>query len=616
MPKVTPANAARGSIAQLTEGAADPTTGRPTWRLSIHPARAGTMAGVLTGATVPTMVDALQLQRHRRLLDAIAEAPAVRPRSTTSRRSRSRSRPRTPAATPSVFLVHAMGAGHADDYPERERGRHGVRRRGRARDPPHRLPGRRRAPTGAIATPAQPAAHRRDPRGDGPIDGKYRVEAMLGAGGMGVVVAATHVHLGTTVAIEDAAPAEAALLPEMARRFLREARAPQPAAQRARVRRALDVGQLPTGEPFIVMEMLHGRDLASQVQAQGPLSVADATTYVLQACEAVAEAHALGMVHRDLKPANLMLTRRSDGAPHVKVLDFGIATAATGDLDGGLTRADVAMGSPGYMSPEQLRSAKSVDARSDVWSLGVTLYELVAGVAPFAGDSVSSIAIAVATEEPAPLRRRARRVRRGRRALPAQAAVRALCLDRRARRRARTIRARRRRPRDARRERGPGVDVAPTLMGESELAAARAAATILAAPRVRAVDVVPGRAGVHEWRAGRGRPIACASRRAPRGCPRCSACSPPPRSRSRRTRRCRCELQHLEAARALRGRGNGRLGRRERGGDGAARIVEILARSRAKLSASGRPAMRVATAANSARASRSAPALTASRAAR
>jgi serine/threonine-protein kinase len=110
------------------------------------------------------------------------------------------------------------------------------------------------------------------------------------------------------------------------------------------------------------------------------------------------------MVHRDLKPANLMLTHRSDGTPHVKVLDFGIATPATGDVDGGLTRADVAMGSPGYMSPEQLRSAKSVDARSDIWSLGITLYELVSGMAPFTGDSVSAIAIAVATEEPAPLR--------------------------------------------------------------------------------------------------------------------------------------------------------------------------------------------------------------------
>ena len=236
---------------------------------------------------------------------------------------------------------------------------------------------------------------------DGLIDGKYRVEAVLGAGGMGVVVAASHVHLGTTVAIKTLRP-EAAIQPEMARRFLREARA----ASRLRsnhVCRALDVGQMPTGEPYIVMEMLHGRDLASQVQAQGPLSVAEASAYVLQACEAVAEAHSLGMVHRDLKPANLMLTRRSDGSPHVKVLDFGIATSATGDIDGGLTRSDVAMGSPGYMSPEQLRSAKSVDARSDIWSLGVTLYELVTGMVPFCGDSVSSIAIAVVTEEPAPL---------------------------------------------------------------------------------------------------------------------------------------------------------------------------------------------------------------------
>ncbi len=235
----------------------------------------------------------------------------------------------------------------------------------------------------------------------GLIDGKYRVEAVLGSGGMGVVVAASHVHLGTTVAIKTLRP-EAARLPEMTGRFLREARA----ASRLRsehVCRALDVGQMPNGDPFIVMEMLHGEDLASVVRTRGPLAIADGATYVLQACEAVAEAHALGMVHRDLKPANLMLTRRGDGSPHVKVLDFGIATSPTGDIDGGLTRADVAMGSPGYMSPEQLRSAKSVDARSDIWSLGVTLYELVSGMAPFCGDSVSAIAIAVATEEPARL---------------------------------------------------------------------------------------------------------------------------------------------------------------------------------------------------------------------
>jgi serine/threonine-protein kinase len=286
----------------------------------------------------------------------------------------------------------------------------------------------------AVAKPAQlsgrprPISHsdeeptwaERQPGSPTLIDGKYRVEAVLGSGGMGVVVAASHIHLGTTVAIKTLRP-DAAINPEMAMRFQREARA----ASRLRsdhVCKAIDVGQMPTGEPFIVMEMLHGRDLASLVSADGPMPVADAAFYLLQACEAIAEAHALGMIHRDLKPANLMLTQRSDGAPHIKVLDFGIATSATGDIDGNLTRADVAMGSPGYMSPEQLRSAKSVDARSDIWSIGVTLYELVSGYPPFSGDSVSSIAIAVATEEPEPLQG----------VPPAFAAVIARCLKKKA----------------------------------------------------------------------------------------------------------------------------------------------------------------------------------------
>nr|HEX4318951.1 serine/threonine-protein kinase [Kofleriaceae bacterium] len=225
------------------------------------------------------------------------------------------------------------------------------------------------------------------------VDGKYRIDGVLGSGGMGVVVAATHVRLGTQVAIK-LLRRDAATLPDIAQRFLREARA----ASRLRsghVCKALDVGQLATGEPYIVMERLTGSDLHSTVRTHGALAPVTAAAYILQACEALDEAHALGMIHRDLKPANLMLSHTPQAAPHVKVLDFGLATAASDDVDGQLTRANVTMGSPHYMPPEQLRSARAADARSDIWALGVTLYELVTGAPPFRGDTISALSLAI-----------------------------------------------------------------------------------------------------------------------------------------------------------------------------------------------------------------------------
>ena len=233
------------------------------------------------------------------------------------------------------------------------------------------------------------------------IDGKYRVEALIGEGGMGRVVAATHLAIGSTVAIK-ILKKEALATPEVPKRFLREARA----AGRLRsehVVKVIDLGTLPTGEPFMVMEMLHGKDLGQHLDIGGPIPIPFAVECVVQACEGLAEAHSHGMVHRDIKPANLFVTNRPNGAPLVKVLDFGIATAAAGDFDHRLTATQSVMGSPSYMSPEQLRAARDVDARSDIWALGVTLYEVISGKQPFVGASLTALSISIVSDPHRPL---------------------------------------------------------------------------------------------------------------------------------------------------------------------------------------------------------------------
>jgi serine/threonine protein kinase len=231
---------------------------------------------------------------------------------------------------------------------------------------------------------------------------KYRVDGVLGIGGMGVVVAATHLALGHRVAIKFLLP-DAVRTPAALERFAREARA----AARLRsdhAARVLDVGTLANGAPYMVMEFLEGSDLGALVQERGALRIDDAIEYVLQACDAIAEAHALGIVHRDLKPRNLFLTRKTSGAPYVKVLDFGISklTTITGQ-DHSLTKTSDVMGSPNYMAPEQIRSSKDVDERTDVWALGVILYELITGRVPFLADTVPQLCALVLEMQPTPL---------------------------------------------------------------------------------------------------------------------------------------------------------------------------------------------------------------------
>jgi serine/threonine protein kinase len=248
------------------------------------------------------------------------------------------------------------------------------------------------------------AEQRMTPVNEGEIlAGKYRVERVLGVGGMGVVVAALHIALDERVAIKFLLP-EALTNAEAVARFAREARAAVKIKSQ-HVARVIDVGTLETGAPYMVMEFLKGQDLSNHLRANGALPIADAVDYVLQACEALAEAHALGIVHRDLKPANLFLTTLADGSPCVKVLDFGISKvtnpAASGP-DLGMTKTQAVMGSPLYMSPEQMASSRDVDGRADIWAMGTILYELVTGRVPFNADTMPQLCAMILQYPPDP----------------------------------------------------------------------------------------------------------------------------------------------------------------------------------------------------------------------
>jgi eukaryotic-like serine/threonine-protein kinase len=237
------------------------------------------------------------------------------------------------------------------------------------------------------------------------LAGKYRVERVLGVGGMGVVVAALHIALDERVAIKFLLP-EALGNPEAVARFAREARAAVKIKSQ-HVARVSDVGVLESGAPYMVMEYLQGQDLSQRLRDGGAFAVQEAVDFVLQASEALAEAHALGMVHRDLKPANLFLTRLADGSHCVKVLDFGISKVTSPSSSGqdfGMTKTQAVMGSPLYMSPEQMASSRDVDGRTDIWALGTILYELLTGRVPFLGDTMPQLCAMILQERPPPAR--------------------------------------------------------------------------------------------------------------------------------------------------------------------------------------------------------------------
>ncbi|MDP9152426.1 MAG: serine/threonine protein kinase, partial [Myxococcota bacterium] len=229
------------------------------------------------------------------------------------------------------------------------------------------------------------------------LAGKYRIQRVLGVGGMGVVVAAHHEQLDQGVAIKFVR-SDALANADAVERFLREARAAAK-LRSEHAARVLDVGTLESGVPYMVMELLEGSDLAQVLEARGPLPVDLAADWIVQACEAVAEAHAAGIVHRDLKPQNLFLARTVGGAEKVKVLDFGVAKSTTPSV-GGLTRTRATLGSPLYMAPEQMRSSRDVDVRADVWALGVVLFELLTQRWPFEAEAMPELCLKVVSDPP------------------------------------------------------------------------------------------------------------------------------------------------------------------------------------------------------------------------
>lgn len=263
------------------------------------------------------------------------------------------------------------------------------------------------------------------------LAGKYRITRVLGRGGMGAVFAAQHEMLGEEVAVK-LMLAEAMREPEAVKRFVNEARA----AAKIRgehVVRVLDVGVLDDGRPYISMELMEGEDLGQLLERGGRLPATVTVDYLLQGMEAIAQAHALGVVHRDLKPSNFFLATRPDGSRIVKVLDFGIAKATGAVANQAMTSTRAMMGSPLYMSPEQIRSSKTVDPQADLWALGVIAYELVTGAPPFNGESVGELFFAIAEQTPPPLHTRAPGVP------PGLSEVIARCLERDKAKRVKTV---------------------------------------------------------------------------------------------------------------------------------------------------------------------------------
>jgi serine/threonine protein kinase len=227
------------------------------------------------------------------------------------------------------------------------------------------------------------------------IDNKFRVDRVLAQGGMGVLCAATHLHLDQKIAVKFRLAGSKV----DATRFIREAQLAV-RLQNRHVCRVMDLGYIGEATPYIVMEYLDGNDLSKEIETRGPMAVEEAAEYMLQACDAMAEAHSLGIVHRDIKPENLFLARQHDGRSIVKVLDFGISKQHGVTLT---TESDL-MGTPAYMAHEQWASAKHVTASADVYALGATLHFLLAGEPPFHATTIPEMFAKITTQKPPLLR--------------------------------------------------------------------------------------------------------------------------------------------------------------------------------------------------------------------
>lgn len=238
------------------------------------------------------------------------------------------------------------------------------------------------------------------------FEGKYRLDELLGGGGMGSVYRATHLLIDRPVAIK-----------VLSQRFVGDSTAKQRFRREARAAGRMhhpnavsvtDFGATADGYLYIVMELLEGRTLRDLLAREAPLDVARVVSIMLQTCAAVSAAHDVGLIHRDLKPANIFIEQRSNTPATVKVLDFGVAKFAVEEQADDdyqtLTQVGAIIGTPRYMSPEQCSGSGGVTPASDVYSLGIVLYEMLSGVVPFSADTPLALALRHVSEQPRPLR--------------------------------------------------------------------------------------------------------------------------------------------------------------------------------------------------------------------
>lgn len=258
-------------------------------------------------------------------------------------------------------------------------------------NPPPSIPG-------GDETSAAAADH--DDRVGSIVGDTYRIDGVLGEGGMGKVYAATHLRIHRPVAIKFLLP-QYAQRPEIRKRFDNEALAAG-TLRHENIAAVHDLGETPDGSRYLVMDLLDGQDCDDLLSSEGPLPVARTVDIVIQVCRGLQVAHEAGVVHRDLKPSNLFLTKRGDGTDLVKILDFGIAKLDFPGASSG-TATGLALGSAHYMSPEQARGEKAVDCRTDVYALGVILYEMLTGAPPHDGDTYLRIVNSILNKRPRPI---------------------------------------------------------------------------------------------------------------------------------------------------------------------------------------------------------------------